>query len=372
MKHLHLFFPENDVALAANRRGFTPPAAALKLRRAGMLLPLWYGRPGDLVCAGGVSAQWYDSVCEVFGLRVGLFDHVYESDMRPDPWGWSLTSVELLKQQGVPADALPGPERLETLRRLSHRRSAVEMHRMLTDALPFTIAGGATELTDISQLDALTFDAACAIAKLPWSSSGRGLCDSRAMSPDNFRRQVAGMISRQGSVTIEPAYNRLLDFAMLFDYDEGRAEFAGLSVFENRGLGNYDHNIVGHQDVLRSIVSRFVPAEELDVVAAAICQALPRLAGADYSGPVGVDMLVADTNEGPLLYPTVEINFRHTMGRVARELCRFIAKDARGRFSVVPGKAVDAPSPIIENGQLVGGTLSLTPPSPDFSFLLSV
>ncbi len=42
------------------------------------------------------------------------------------PWGWSAALVHQLKQAGVDEKFLPSPDQLDSLRRLSHRQTAVE------------------------------------------------------------------------------------------------------------------------------------------------------------------------------------------------------------------------------------------------------
>ena len=51
MAVLHLFNPENDLALAADMACYTPPPAAVRLRSRGALLPLWFASEGDLIMA---------------------------------------------------------------------------------------------------------------------------------------------------------------------------------------------------------------------------------------------------------------------------------------------------------------------------------
>ena len=77
MPGLHLFFPENDLALAQDNASYTAPPAAVKLRRAGATLPLWYGDAGDYVIADGVNARWYNDVAGRFGLATKLYSRYY-------------------------------------------------------------------------------------------------------------------------------------------------------------------------------------------------------------------------------------------------------------------------------------------------------
>mgnify|MGYP001140241913 FL=1 len=51
MPRLHLFNPENDIALATGSDNFTAPKAALALRASGAAPPLWYVDPGDTFLA---------------------------------------------------------------------------------------------------------------------------------------------------------------------------------------------------------------------------------------------------------------------------------------------------------------------------------
>ena len=75
---LHLFNPENDLALAANLDHYTPPKAAVDLRRSGALLPMWYADAGDRVLCHGVNARWFDTVRTAFGIDVDVFNHTME------------------------------------------------------------------------------------------------------------------------------------------------------------------------------------------------------------------------------------------------------------------------------------------------------
>ena len=74
MHSLHLFYPENDLALARDLDNYTPPPAASRLRKSGETLALWYGDDGDKVFTQGINSQWYRGIKERFGLRTELYD----------------------------------------------------------------------------------------------------------------------------------------------------------------------------------------------------------------------------------------------------------------------------------------------------------
>mgnify|MGYP004479612553 CR=1 FL=1 len=104
---LHIFNPENDMALADGGSGYTAPATIRQMRDELHWLPLWWAKDDDLVWNGED--------------RITLSDG---DEIRP--WGWSAALVHQLKQAGVDEKFLPSPDQLDSLRRLSHRQTAVE------------------------------------------------------------------------------------------------------------------------------------------------------------------------------------------------------------------------------------------------------
>ena len=87
MASLHLFNPDNDIALARDVDNFTAPTAARDIRHAGSTLPMWYGTPGDRIIARGVSARWYDSVEKLFSTGIDVIGDSSPDTFIPSPWG---------------------------------------------------------------------------------------------------------------------------------------------------------------------------------------------------------------------------------------------------------------------------------------------
>lgn len=374
MSKLLLFYPEHDLALAAGNSNYTPPAAALKLRRAGMMLPVWAADEGDMVCTGGVNAAWYDRMQSLFGWRAVPYDHARHEDLEADPWGWSIPACKTLVEQGYDPWRLPSREQLEAIRHLSHRRSSVRLHQLLSDALPFDILPGAEELTDMSVAAERLAAGEALVAKLPWSSSGRGLLDSRFYPADDFIRFATGMVRRQGSVLVEPAYERAVDFALLYETDgTGKSQFAGHSIFETEGQGQYKANLLAPDGELRRRIAERIGADRLDMLTAAVGEALGQMTAGVYRGAVGVDMLI---DRDSRLHATVEINFRHTMGMLARRMYdRYIADGAEGRYYIRPEQPGDEAllnGCEITGGRLHRGTLVLNPPATGLSFIAEI
>lgn len=362
---LHLFYPENDLALARDIERYTAPPAAVRLRNAGETLPLWYGADGDRFVASGVNAAWLDGMKDRFGIDIDVFDYRPEC-YRPAPWGWSKASRGIYSRLGFGAGNLPDDAALDRLRMLSHRRTAAAVARRLQAATG--IGSPAVEVRSADALQELLRSEPRLLVKLPWSSSGRGMVAVDTSTFEAQRPMIEGMIRRQGSVMAERHYDKALDFAMLFRMAAGRCEAAGLSVFETAGLGIYTGNILASETRLRSLVCDKTGTAQFDAVAQALPAILEDVIGDSYDGPLGVDMLATADGE---LVPVVEINLRMTMGHLcARFYERYVADGATGHFTVTTDRPADTST--VRNTRLHSGTLPLNPPATSFTFTATI
>lgn len=311
---LHLFNPENDLALGLGVGHYTPPPVAAALHRAGGLLPAWWSRLGD---AQLVTDGSYDADTEWLRSRWGIEAHPVSAappDLLPSPWGWSSDAARQFADTGVPAEALPDTDTLAHYRRLSHRRSSIALLEALgiePDRLPreFTDADAAVE-AELS-------DRGCYF-KSPWSCSGRGVFCAGNMGKDALRSRVGGIIRRQGSVIVEHGLSRLLDFAVLFYADaDGKVSRRGVSIFTTGRDGAYGGNLVAPQPQLRSILWDAGAGAELETLSLRLETILSTLVGG-YHGWLGVDMMIHTGPDGlPAIHPCIELNLRTTMGVAA-------------------------------------------------------
>lgn len=305
MPNLWLFNPENDLALAAGVENYTPPRSVVGLRTALAVLPAWLANPGDNIIAPGLDSAWLRSA----GLDVGL-----TIEGTPRPWGWSAAAVHTFRSMGING---PFPD-VERLRLLSHRRTAQKLYDRLNPDYPRPLE--ITDVADLPRTDRI-------VLKSPWSCSGRGVVDCSGMSADAIARRAEASIRRQGSVMVEPLLPKVRDFAMLFEAANGVVAYRGLSLFFNATPTAYGGNIVAPEDELAAELG----VDGLTETADAVARALTDILGKDYSGPLGVDMMLYGPERK--ICPTVEVNLRLTMGFVALALQR---RFGRGRFAVTP------------------------------------
>lgn len=339
---LYIFNPEHDLCLANGDMNFIPPFSALRFARDCAGLTEWVdGSPGS--CEGGPVR-------------------------RIIPWGWDTVLRRRLQRRGIPDSLLPSDECLSEIRRLSHRKVAVEAGKYIVGAVgspEYCPGRPVLAISDPSEIAPAVDALGEVVLKAPWSGSGKGLRYTRrgelSEADMGWCRRV---IARQGCVMAERRERVVQDFAMLFSISES-VTFEGYSLFWNDG-GAYRGNVLAGDGWIRSRLSRMIPAEVLDRTLVAVTEWLTEHFVGHYRGYVGADMFVyaggsADGDAGRaacaasgaaargveasggaagepsaepstkpsvgppparhcLLAPCVELNVRMTMGLLARRL----------------------------------------------------
>ncbi len=371
MPKLYYFNPDNDLALASGVDNFTPPRAAMLLRRAGELLPLWIGSKGDMVWCTGVNRAWYHGMIEAFGLGARVFDHVYRPDLTLSPWGWSAAMRMDFAKDGCPEELLPTSAHIDRLRTLSHRRTASQLAIALQQAMPDArFTEPAVEAKSPEQVRVLADKFGRVVAKAPWSSSGRGVVSSSRGAEALFRMADNAM-RIQGSVMIEPEHDKALDLARIYECSQGRCRSLGTSVFATDERHHYIGNMLADEAQRLAYVGRYTDVNVLLKAAECLRGLIEERIAPYYDGIVGVDMLACADGT---LDPVVEINMRCTMGHVANVIAdRYLAPGTRGWFEVIPlHGSLPEPDAVVENCRIVRGSMYMTPSMSDFAFRVTV
>lgn len=356
---LHLFNPENDLALGLGCRHYTPPPHAAAIHRAGALLPMWWAEEGDLILApADVKEEAYE-LADRYGLNGRIADPSEVTEV--EPWGWSPDAKRQFLRAGVKEELLPADDVIERIRQLSHRRSSIAIVNGLDGDYPVAI-----ETTDPDVVVEMERSHPGCFIKSPWSGSGRGVFCARSLEADALRRRAEGIIHRQGSVMVERGLDKMTDFAALFHSDGQKVEFKGLSVFSTEARGMYSGNLVAPQEYLWNKIATKIDIRMLRNVIRQQEEILTDLIGNAYSGWMGIDMMTYRDSGGIRLMPCVELNLRRTMGVVAMHIAsrlnvtapRFLAWEHQPEGNSKPS------SPTVE-GQI------LLPPAAGFSLRLA-
>ena len=355
---LHIFNPEHDIALAANLANFTAPHAGRQLRNDLGFLPAFWAEAGDTVLVEHAPSaeKAYRRIChrlERLGFRQdshtgnegfpnweNSIPKLGISDVQP--WGWDRAIRRELERKGCAQTVLPSADGLERIRQLSHRRTSAQL-------LPYLrvegTVGEAFECTAIEQVTDLLRRYDRVVLKAPWSSSGRGVrfCDAPRLNDKGEminERWVRNVLSAQGSIMVEPYYDKVKDFGMEFSVDaEGRIHYLGLSLFHTVN-GAYVGNVLATEAAKLEMISRYMSVDLLEQVKQRIISSL-NLDG--YVGPFGIDMMVVNAQHSSFnvqrstfnVHPCVELNLRRTMGHVALALSPREDDDIRGVMRVI-------------------------------------
>lgn len=322
---LHYFNPETDYALACGRKHYNPPKKISTLKRRMQLFPATFAKHGDFIMVDDPAGHIPDSIpyseavaCKdlsVISLKdiPSLFRSMRPENMDFKPWGWNHSLLHLMLSLGMPTSLLKSEAEIDTLRKLSHRRTSITLQLFLSEALDGIDVPVATECADTeSAMDFLAHEGD-AFFKMPWSSSGRGVIHASEYGYKKTKEWVAGAIRKQGSVLAEKAFNRSGDFASEWVCKNGKALFLGLSLFHTTPSGRYSGNVMTSQDNIWHTLCQLSPFWNQNVIDAQK-KALDVAIAPHYSGPVGIDMLSTGSGE---LNPLVEINLRQTMGMAA-------------------------------------------------------
>lgn len=341
---LHIFNPEHDIALAANLSNFTAPLAGRLLRHDLAFLPALWVEEGDLVLVDDVETAVRSlrelSTCFVPTLGTASTNSRYDEyqylvqrvpivgTTSVGPWGWDRALCAQLKRMGVHESLLPSDDWLQRVRELSHRRTAA---RLLPYLQMEGTVGEAFECSSVEDVAGLLQRYERLVLKAPWSSSGRGVrfLAGGEEALKSYAGWLHNILKAQGSIMVEPRYEKVMDFAMEFTATETGTQYEGLSLFATNN-GAYTGNILATEEAKRELISRYYPVSLLDNVREKIISCLDL---SDYQGPFGIDMMFVSAEDASktsrlLLHPCVEINLRRTMGHVALALTKRVNPQA--------------------------------------------
>ena len=381
-RKIHFFNPGHEDAIRTGKSHYTPPAAVCKMMNDLSFLPAWYGQEGDFVIINETDEtfRFLLSIPSAIRPAVSLCTTTppLPAPVEAAPWGLSPHSIRFFEKISLSDGHLIIPPWKEQYARLTGRQTALACLSKIRSLLP-------------EYFESLTLPCFCStpdeirrfmatypppyLLKTPYSCSGRGLYRMQTNDFDlQTSRWLEGAFKKQGVVSIEPALDKVCDFAMEFYANGcGQIRFEGLSVFETSSKDTYTGNLLGSQSFLEQQMSAFVPMTQLWEIQEAVATIWTEVAGSDYRGYLGVDMLVYRINNAFAVHPIIEINLRYTMGLVALQLSRrLVHPSATGKLLITFDKMLHSayrthlqmkaqyPLLIVDN-KISSGYLSLCP-----------
>ncbi|MDR1723345.1 MAG: hypothetical protein LBR84_05320 [Tannerella sp.] len=384
---------------------YTPPYTIQRMASDLEMLPIWYGGGGSFTLVRNMKASQYVASLPksfqnnlsspmILNLMMKELFKCKKLEKKPklpplkaDVWGLSPRGLEIFKEFKQHGMNIEVPEWREEIVELTKRQKSAECLIRLQKNFPITPAIRIPEF--YSEIDDFkTYvekNTPPYVIKTPLSSSGRGLywledktLDARA------ERWINGALKKQGALSIEPALDKVLDFAAEFYSDgEGNVKYVGLSIFETQAQGQFVACLLGTQETLFQRLNEYISPDDFMFLVEQVRIILQEVFGSSYTGFLGVDMLIYKTKDGSYaVHPFVEHNLRYTIGLVAMQISRqFVHPESQGILRInhyvydayEEHQRMFAESPLVlEKGLIRSGYISLCPVNADTHYMAIV
>ena len=402
MPHLFLFNPGHEMEILCGKSHYTPPYSVQKMTSDLEMLPVWYGGAGSFTLVRNPKAsQFIASLPKVFRsslsspmiLNLMMKELFRRKKLGEKPklppltasiWGVSPRSIDAFKELKQAGMTIEIPEWKEEYMLLTNRQTAAVCLALLQKRIPITPSIHIPDFfSDIKELEKYVLQSSLpAIIKTPFSSSGRGhywvesnKLDARALS------WLSNALKKQGAVSIEPALDRIFDFAAEFYSDgNGQIQYMGLSIFETQSRGQFVGCMLGTQEMLLQQLNEYISPDDYLFLVEQIGLVLKEVVGNIYCGYMGVDMFIYKTEDGNYaVHPFVELNLRYTMGLAAMQISRqFLYPKSHGMLRTVTfvynafqeHQRMRDEAPLVLEGALIrSGYQSLCPVGPDTRYM---
>lgn len=341
---LWLFNPHCELSILKEQQHYTPPKMIKKVQNDLSVLLMWLASENDTILTANnqVNSSWLSTMQSVVGIYFKLESPqgIKEKKIKFSgikSWGESPSLVSDLHFMNV--RYLQSLIWDENHKRLFHREFGYEL-------LGYVVDNELDEVIAVDQLgkfintpdaiyqeiiDLFTSNPYGVILKLPFSSSGRGLLVlKRNDITPSVKSWVESAINQQGSVLVEPLFEKVFDFSLLFKKYNNEVEFLGGSSFLTGMTGQY------YGASLNSFQNEF-SVKEWDTLQKVIELIKTKLKTENtLSGYFGIDaMMIQGSNGERIIHPCVEINPRYTMGHITLNIEKAVLENRKAEWRIV-------------------------------------
>ena len=300
------------------------------------ILMLAWSRKDDVALFRNVPSLGHLEKLQSMGLQLPEVLSRHDMDDRKlgglRPWAWSADASDFLKPYAKAiSDRVPWQWRESIPETWLSKEIGVRLEERLGVR---DVVGGFCrnlgEVMDVLRGNTILFKSA-------YGCSGKGHMIAKSFSKE-VQVWAEKKIQLHGFIVAEPFLQRVEDFSVLYEIQNGKIECLGMTQLINDSRGQFRGIRLAPRfsKMLSPEVSEFL-FKEADFISwyneripSAILKLLP-----GYSGPVGVDALVWRDDQGRLmLRHVVELNVRMTMGRVALELQKKLNPNGWAYFSI--------------------------------------
>ncbi|MDH8700903.1 hypothetical protein M2138_000237 [Dysgonomonadaceae bacterium PH5-43] len=389
---IHYFNPGNETAILNQSKYYQPPSIQIKMQNDLEFLPAWYSNDDDFVfLRNNLPENFKDTLTllnnSVKGITTeDLIANTKLSEQAICLWGLAPNNIHTFEKINKDYKLnLSIPKWQDEYKELSSRNTSHKVLAELIEMLPFIDKDIMPKcFSDINSIEEfLVKSETMQLLKSPFSSSGRGLLWLNPNTLPQSERQIThGILKSQKTVSLEKALNKVFDFSMHFNINNG-IEFLGYSVFETNKKGAYTHSKLASQNKLEEAILAYINKNIIEDVKIQLLNILHKTYSS-YSGNIGVDMLIYETEQGYKLHPCVEVNMRKSMGYLSLAFFnKYVNLSSNGSFHVEFNASPNAIYQqhltntreyplVIENGKIKSGYLSLCPVNEDSKYIAFV
>jgi hypothetical protein len=396
---IYLFNPTCEYAVANGYASWQPNRLLQKMEEDLGTLPLFFGRPTDVVLAKKIPPPEFLAALEKIGITPPRFiptdeiagnrQFINEPKQRLLPWGWSPAVHRLLTplKNSCAENFKNSPvfNWRPEYREIYSKKFALGILKTLLPKLPPEKILPPHLLPKVcstkAELETSLLRWGKIMVKAPWSSSGRGLQRvTKTPVVEKVWEKLLGIINEQGYAIAEPLLDKVLDVAFQFELKQGKVQFLGISRFLTDNKGQYQGNFLnGWPENLDATVLHLTELLPEIVVEPLIKTIENSLLAKYYEGNFGVDTLIFRDETGNLrVNPCLEINVRQNMGLLSLQLEKLISPQKKGIFKTFyrQGESfgqfrrqMEINHPLrLQDGKIRSGFCALTPALEDSKF----
>jgi hypothetical protein len=382
---IHYFNPGHETAVLNASRYYQAAANQVRMQQELAFLPAWYAAPDDFVLIEKELPEAFQEDIRIFNPMAKPISINELEERKKELYNQSIGLWGISPQSIYKFEKLTNcydfhwqiPEWKNEFRQLGSRFASHPILARLLNAIPSLDKAILPQFfSTMEELkDYVIYRNEKLLAKSPYSSSGRGLVWLPPGPPGKSEKQIIrGMLKRQAQVSVEKALDKQLDFSMHFEIDQARAvHFIGYSIFRTNEKGAYQESRLANQECLEKQVTDLIDTKLLLQVKNELLTMLQKMYAPYYTGAIGMDMLVYQSENQCRLNPCLEINMRKSMGYLAIRLQNdYLHPLSQGFFRIdytsQPGELLQRHQelkknyPVVsENNRIVSGYLSLCP-----------
>lgn len=333
---IYYFNPSVEMAVRQNGLSYTPPATIAQMESDLACIVMFLTRPGDLVVGEAPDAALQEMWDKVIAPPVFIDKRQAKALIANGepfaPWGLSRSTLHAFGQESR--------AKMWNLRSFLSRATSVAIETETCKILGEPSLADPTLVSDNRMLQSVLdgkMRHGDVVIKTLWSASGRGV---RFFRPDEYSAALrfgTDAICADGGVVVEHKLQRTGELSFLFLKGKDGVEYIGANAYRSAERGGFGFEEIGP--------GAFFEAQKADgkwelKTSSALAEAIGKvLNDSPYSGAIGIDAMVCNTQDGKrLIRCCTEANLRFCMGHVAHRVRMAFASGVTARWGMVSFK----------------------------------